>query len=202
MDVTSTRCRTSRGGIRAHQAKLHPDERTAREGIPVTSVARTLLDLADVVDGQRLERAFEEADRLRLLKMQELEEVCVRGQGRRGLGAVRRLIEAARDPAMTNSPLENRFVAFCHDHGLPPPSTNVIVEGKEVDAIWPAKRLMVEMDSWTFHGHRAAFERDRARDAALQAAGWRVIRLTHRRLEQDAARVAAELRRLLSSGES
>ena len=67
----------------------------------------------------------------------------------------------------------------------------------EVDALWARERLIVELDGFAFHHHRTAFERDRARDAALQAAGYRVIRLTHRRLEQEPAAVAAEIRRLL-----
>lgn len=197
VDVASSHGRPGRLGIRLHRVKLHPDERTAQDRIPVTSVARTLLDLADVVEEQRLERAFEEADRLGLLRICELEQVCARGQGRRGLRVVRRLIASSVLVMPTASPLEDRFVAFCRSHDLPPPTTNVIVEGREVDAIWPSRRLIVELDGFEFHRHRAAFERDRARDTALQAAGYRVIRLTHRRLEQDRHAVITELRRML-----
>ncbi|MGC1852511.1 MAG: DUF559 domain-containing protein [Solirubrobacterales bacterium] len=167
--------------------------------IPVTTVARTLFDLAEVVDEQRLERAFEEADRLELLEIQVLEDVCARGYGRRALRPIRRLIEEARYPETTRSPLEGRVVALCRDFDLPPPVTNVHVLGHEVDAFWPREKLVVEADSITFHGHRAAFERDRARDAARQVEGYRVIRLTHRRLEKEPAAVAEQLRRLLRS---
>ncbi|HEX8688884.1 MAG TPA: DUF559 domain-containing protein [Solirubrobacterales bacterium] len=167
-------------------------------GIPVTSVARTLLDLAEVVDERQVERTFEEASRLRLLEMRALEDVYARGHGRRGLKSIRPLIEAARMPDTTRSPLEDRVLALCREYGLPLPATNVGVLGHEVDAFWPREKLMVEADSFSYHGHRAAFERDRARDAAMQAEGYRVIRLTHRRLEREPETVARELKRLLA----
>jgi very-short-patch-repair endonuclease len=78
------------------------------------------------------------------------------------------------------------------------PVTGATVLGREVDAFWPDRKLMVEADSWAFHRHRVAFERDRERDAAMQAEGFRVVRLTHRRLEREPAKVASQLRRLLS----
>ncbi len=166
----------------------------------MTSVARTLLDLPEVVDEQTLRRAFEEADRLRLLELRVLDELCSRSSGRRGLRALRPLIAAAREPTTTASPLEDRFAAFCEEHRLPPPATNVLVLGHEVDAFWPKRRLVVEADSYAYHRHRAAFERDRARDAEFAAAGYTVIRLTHRRLEEAPGAVADQLRRLLGLG--
>jgi very-short-patch-repair endonuclease len=180
-----------------HVVGLDDADRTIRNAIPVTTVARTLFDLAEVVDEKRLERAFEEADRLRLLEMRALEDVCARGYGRRALRPIRRLVEAARAPEETRTPLEDLVMALCREHELPLPATNVLVQGREVDAFWPAQRLMVEADSFAFHGHRAAFERDRARDAAMQVAGYRVIRLTHRRMERESATIAKELRQLL-----
>lgn len=167
----------------------------------MTSPARTLLDLAEVVDVDRLRRAFEEADRLKLLRMPELEQACARAGRRKGVPTLRRLVVEATLPVTTRSPLEDRFAEFCRKHlsDLPEPQTNVTILGQEVDAYWPHRRLTVEMDSWEFHGHRTAFERDRARDAALQAAGYRVIRLTHRRLKVEPKAVAAELRRMLTN---
>jgi very-short-patch-repair endonuclease len=100
-------------------------------------------------------------------------------------------------PEMTRSSLEERFLAFCREYELPSPQTNVLILGKEVDACWPDSRLVVESDSWSFHRHRAAFERDRARDAAMQAQGYRVVRITDRRLKSSPASLAAELRVLL-----
>jgi len=200
VDVTGPHGRTGRHGVRLHRSPVGEDERAVEARIPVTSPARTLLDLAEVVDEGRLRRAFEEADRLKLLHMPDLERVCARARRRRGLPALRRLIADAVEPTYTRSPLENRFADFCREHlsDLPEPLTNVTVLEKEVDAYWPHRRLAVEMDSWEFHGHRAAFERDRSRDSALQAAGYRVVRLTHRRLKADPATVAAELRQLLA----
>jgi very-short-patch-repair endonuclease len=205
VDVTSGHGRSSgRDGIHLHRSRLRDDERSMEARIPVTSVARTLLDLAEVLDGDELRRAFEEADRLKLLRVPELERVCARAGRRKGLPALRSLIVAAHAPPQTRSPLENRFAEYCREHlaGLPAPLTNVTVLDHEVDAYWPSHRLVVEMDSWEFHSHRAAFERDRARDAAMQAAGYRVIRLTHRQLETEAPRIAAQLRKLLGAEQS
>lgn len=201
MEVTSCRGRPGRPGIHLHRSQVAGDERAVQAGIPVTSIPRTLLDLAEVVDEARLAHALEEADRLGLLQMQALAQICKRTPSRKGLGALRRLISAAAAPTPGRSPLENRFAEFCREHlrDLPPPHTNVAILGHEVDAYWPSHRLAVEMDSWEFHHHRAAFEHDRARDAAMQAAGYRVVRLTHRRLKNEPAAVATQLRALLAA---
>lgn len=201
VDVTSGHGRPGRDSIVLHRSPLHDDERTVEARIPVTSVARTLLDLAGVLDGDGLRRAFEEADRLKLLSMPELERVCARAGRRKGIPALRHLAAAAREPVKTRSPLEDRFAEFCREHlrDLPAPLTNVSILDHEVDAYWPSHRLVVEMDSWEFHGHRAAFESDRARDAKMQAAGYRVIRLTYRQLETEASRIAAQLHKLLGA---
>jgi very-short-patch-repair endonuclease len=166
--------------------------------IPVTSVARTLFDFAEVVDERQLGRAFEEADRLGLLAMREVDEVCARGVGRRALQPIRRLIEEAHEPVRTRSDLEERFALFCRDYNLVPAETNVEVLGHEVDAFWPRERVIVELDGYGFHRHRAAFESDRAKDAARQAAGYKSIRITDRRLEREPAAIAEEIRQLLN----
>lgn len=201
VDVTSRHGRPGeRKGIRLHRSSLDESERAAEAGVPVTSVARTLLDIAEVVDAERLRHAFEEADRLKLLRLLELERVCARAGRRKGLPALRRLISAAQAPPAGRSPLENRFAEFYGRHlaDLPEPLANVSILGYEVDAYWPSHRLMIEMDSWEHHSHRAAFEHDRARDAAMQAAGYRVIHLTHRQLETEASRIATQIRSLLA----
>lgn len=198
IDVTALHGRPGRKGIRLHRSRVGDDERATQAGIPVTSLPRTLLDLAEVVDEDRLTRAFEEADRLGLLRMPAIEQVCAQAGNRRGLAALRRLIAAAKAPVTTRSPLEDRFTAFCEEHHLPAPTRNVDVLGHEADAYWPAHRLVVELDSFAYHRHRAAFEHDRARDATMQAAGYRVIRLTHRQLETEAPRIATQLRKLLA----
>jgi Protein of unknown function (DUF559) len=198
-DVTAARGRRRRG-ITVHEGSVVDVERRRVARIPVTSVARTLFDLAEVIDEKQLERAFEEADRLRLLKLPELQAVCERGYGRRALRPIRRLLGEARYPEDTQSLLEDHVVDLCREYDLPHPVTGAVVLGREVDAFWPEHKLMVEADSWKFHGHRAAFERDRERDTTMQVEGYRVIRLTHRRLKREPATVADQLRSLLSSG--
>jgi hypothetical protein len=140
-----------RGGIRAHRGRLLAHDRDSVAGIPVTSVPRVLLDLADVGNEGEVEKAFEEADRLGLLEMRALDDVCARGQGRRGLKTLRRLAAEARQPERSRTWLEDRLLALCREHRIPAPLTNVEVLGKEVDAFWPDRRLMVEADSWSFH---------------------------------------------------
>jgi very-short-patch-repair endonuclease len=200
IDVTAPRGRQYRPGrykIHLHRGRLFDEDRGERAGIPVTTVARTLFDYAEVVDFQRLEYVWEEADRLKLLRLREVEQVCERGYGRRALKPIRRLLAEARAVARTRSPLEDRFQGFCRHYDLPPHSTNVNVLGKEVDVLWSAAKLIAELDSWEFHSHRAAFQRDRARDTRLLVAGYRTIRVTHDRLDKEASILATEIRELL-----
>ena len=150
-----------------------------------------------MVDYERLKHVAEEADRLKLLRLAELEAICELGRGRRALRPIRRLLAELGAPRRTRSPLEERFQDFCEAHRLPPPATNVLVLGHEVDALWPAARLVVELDSWEFHSHRAAFGRDRARDSERLVAGYRTVRVTHDRLDHESATLLAELRALL-----
>ena len=203
IDVTVPRPRaSSRPGVDVHRVKrLHPDDRTRERGVPVTTVARTLLDLADVVRGSDLRRAFEEADRRRLVDLSSFDALFARSPGRHGLNALRALVEDASTSVVdTHSELEAVFLRFCADHTIPPPATNVHIAGFTVDALWPAQRLVVKLDGYAFHGTtRAAFERDRARDAELQRAGYRVVRLTWRRLHREPAAVAASLHGMLAS---
>lgn len=187
-----------RTGIWIHRGKLGPEDVTSLDGFPVTTVARTLFDLAEVTSFQRLCQAAEESDRLKLLRLTELEAVCERGRGRRALRPVRRLIEELRPPDEGRSPLEARFGAFVREHRLPPPAQNADLLGHEVDALWAEAKLIVELDGWEYHGHRAAFERDRTRDARLLLAGYRTIRVTQRRLDREADQLAAEIRQLLT----
>ena len=188
-----------RRGIWIRRCKLVPEDCTEHDGYALTTVARTLFDLAEAVDFATLQGAAEEADRRKLLQLAELEAVCERGRGRRALRPVRRLIEELRVPDEGRSPLEIRFPAFVREHRLPRPLQNAHVLGHEVDALWPEAKLVVELDSWEHHGHRAAFERDRARDPKLMIAGYRTIRITHRRLDREPEQLAAEIRQLLST---
>lgn len=202
IDVTFPARKSSRPGIRLHCVRhLHPDDRAEVDGVPVTSVARTLLDLAEVVSADRLARAFENADRMRLIDMRALHELCARSRGRHGLKPLRALLaEYAPSAVDTRSELERRFLGLCREAGLPRPLVNTVVAGHEVDALWPDRRLVAELDGYAFHGTRVAFERDRARDASLQLAGYRVLRFTARMLDRDREEVAAAIRSLLRAG--
>jgi hypothetical protein len=193
--TTPERGRASRPGIRLHRVRsLHPGDRSVRDRIPVTSLARTLLDLAEIWDRQRLGRAFEEADRLGLLDLRAIDRVCERARGRRGLRVLKEVRADHRyDGSGARTELERRFLDFCRDAGLPEPSINVLVEGFEVDGYWPGTGLVVELDSYEFHRTRAALERDHMRDAVLKAAGYEVVRITWRMLEREAQMLSALL---------
>jgi very-short-patch-repair endonuclease len=180
-------------------AELPAHDRAQREGIPVTSVARTLLDLAGIIPERQLRRAFEEAERLDLLDMRAVDDVCRRGRGRRGLGAVPRTLADHGPTPATRSELERAFIGLCQVHRLPLPHVNALISGFEVDALWPHQRLVVELDGFAFHRTRGAFERDRHRDTTLMPAGYRVLRFTHRRSQRDPAAVAATLHAALAS---
>ena len=187
--------RVKRPGIVVHRAALARPEAATREGIPVTSPARTLIDLADTEPRRSVERAIDEAAYLRL-DLTGLKPL----HGRRGSGVLAEVL-ANHGPGttVTRSQLEEHFLALCRREGLRRPQVNKRINGYEVDFHWRPQRLVVETDGLAAHGTRAAFEKDRLRDAALTAAGWRVVRLTHRRLTAEPDAVAALLRRLLGA---
>lgn len=193
IEVTAPRQVEPRPGLHPHRAVLSADEVTVVDGIPTTTPARTLLDLAAVVSRQALERALDEAEMLRLPGPHELLD---RYPGRRGAATLRTVLLTSRSPTPTRTELEDRFLTFLDDWGFDRPDVNSIIEGLEVDAVWREARLIVELDGFATHGTRRGFERDRERDRRLTAAGWRVIRLTWRQLEHGEA-LARELRALL-----
>jgi hypothetical protein len=201
IDVTTMRQRLApRHGIQVHEARtLHDRDRTLIHAIPVTALPRTLLDLAEVVSPHRLELACEVAERRRLLDMRAMTEFLERSNGRRGVTLLRAAVSLPSGAIDTRSPLERRFLEFCRKYELPRPLVNVAVAGFEVDAHWPHQHLVVELDSVEFHHTRAAFERDRIKDVALQLAGERVVRVTHLRLANDPNRLASEIAALLTA---
>jgi very-short-patch-repair endonuclease len=197
IEVSTPSRRRHRPGIEVHRAGLQPDEVTEVDGIPVTTVPRTLLDLAAVLPRSRLERAIERAEALRLTDPVSLDGLLRRYPRRHGTRSLREVVRQGIEPILTRSELEDRFLAFLDARGLPRPRVNVLIEGLEVDFVWPEQRLIVELDGHNTHGTRAAFERDRQRDRILQAAGWRVVRITWRQLQDDPAAIARDLGRLL-----
>ena len=186
VDVTLPRGRghDPRAGITLHRPQ-RPPTTTVRDGIPVTTPTQTLVDLSSVLPRPALGRALEAAEGLRLLDVAQLTPRLAKLAG---------LVE----PRL-RSPLEAQLLALCRGRGLPTPSVNVVIEGLEVDFSWPEQRLIVETDGHRHHGTRAAFERDRERDSVLTAKGWRVVRITHRRLARQPREVAELLERLLSA---
>jgi very-short-patch-repair endonuclease len=203
VEVTVPSGLQGRDGIQVYRAKLPADERTTHRGIPTTTVPRTLLDLSAVVTKRHLRGALREAEHLRLSDPLSLHDLIARYPRRPGLKAIKALLaEASVGARIIRSELEERFQDFLVRAGLPLPQTNVVIEGYEVDCVWPEQRLIVELDGHASHSPTHAFELDRARDRKLEAAGWRVIRITWRQLEQESELVEADLRRLLQPGES
>jgi predicted transcriptional regulator of viral defense system len=192
-----------RAGIDVHRAaSMAARDFTRVKEIPCTTVARTLLDLAEVIDRTGLERAIEQAETMRIFDLVAVVDVLDRACNRRGAITLKTVLETyAPDPAFSRSQLERRFLALCLAAGLPRPQVNAFTtvpdDGFEVDFTWPDRRLIVEADSHRHHGTRAAFERDRRRDQQLTAAGWRVVRFTWRQVAGEPAAVAATLRSLI-----
>jgi very-short-patch-repair endonuclease len=203
VEVTLPGGRRGRDGIQVHRSVLPADERTTHRGIPTTTVPRTLLDLSAVVTKRHLRGALREAEHLRLSDPLSLHDLIARNPHRPGLKAIKALLaEASVGARIIRSELEERFQDFLVRAGLPLPQTNVVIEGYEVDCVWREQRLIVELDGHASHSPTHAFELDRARDRRLEAAGWRVIRITWRQLEQEAELVEADLRRLLQPDQS
>jgi very-short-patch-repair endonuclease len=201
IDVTTATKAAGGPAVRIHRARsLDPQDVTTVRGIPVTTVARTLVDLADVVPVDHLAKAMDEAERLRLFDLRAIRAASARARGRRGPGP-QRLARAlqeleAHGTTLTRSSLEVAFQNLLRAAGLPRPETNVHVCGHEVDALWREYDAIVELDGWRYHNTRRDFERDRAGDRELTTAGYRVVRFTHADVTHRPAHVVETLRRL------
>jgi very-short-patch-repair endonuclease len=201
IEVTCPRALRARPGIWVHKARLPNDEITIHEGIPVTTVPRTLFDLAAVLPARQLERAINEAEVLRLWDELSLDRLLHRYPRHRGNRAIRAALhQRRRGSTVTKSELEETFLRLIDAAGIPRPEINALVEDFEVDAVWRDARLVVELDGRDVHGTAAAFETDRERDRALQVAGWRPVRITYRQLRDTPREVVADLRRLWAAG--
>lgn len=173
-------------GVRYHRvSSLCADETTYLECLPLTTPARTLLDLAGSLGTRELEQVLARADRQGLLDRGQLERLLARYPRRRGRSRLRTLLGAPVDLTFTRSEAEERFLSLVRKAGLHPPEMNVVVRGIEVDALWRQERLVVEIDGFAFHSSPEAFERDRQRDGTLAAAGLRVMRVTWRQLTRE-----------------
>ena len=199
LEVSISRASSRGRSIEAHRIVLPEDEVTTERGIPVTTPARTLFDLAAVLREDQLEHAFNEAEVRRLTSPVSLDALLERYPGRRGTAAIKRVLDKHKGygETATRSELERRFLTLLDEHGLPRPKVNRLSDHGELDARWPEQRLVVECDGFAAHGTREAFERDRARDRELVVAGWRVVRITWRQLIADGETIAQQLAELL-----
>lgn len=199
LEVTTPRASRGPQGITVHRSRtLAGDVVVDRDGFAITSVARTLIDLADCLTPRQLERACHRAETLRLLDAGVLAErmAALPGRRTRALRAALATLASA-DPVVTRTELEARFLALIADLGLPRPLVNAQLHGFEVDFLWPGERLVVETDGGAFHRTLTAFEKDRRRDAALAIAGYRVQRFSWQQVVSEPGAVAAAMRVLL-----
>jgi very-short-patch-repair endonuclease len=215
LGITMRRCidvtagaypRRHRPGIRVHSAhSLAPRDVILIDRLPRTTVARTLLDVAEHATRRELERACDRAATQRLLDMAAVDDVLARADGRHGasvLAAV--LAEHRAGSTLTRNDLEERFLQVARETGLAPDAVNRWIPfpgggGAEADFVYARRRLIVEVDGRDPHTTRQAFESDRRRDQQLALLGWRVIRFTWRQVMHDPRYVAATLRALLAA---
>ena len=187
-------------GVRIHRARRLTDPVTTHHRIPVTTPARTILDLAATLERRPLERVLDQAEKTRLTDVASLDAIARAHHGHRG---ARRLTTAltTHEPGttVTKSELEERFLALCRQASLPQPRVNDRVAGFEVDFVFGAAGLVVETDGWAYHHTRDQFERDRHRDATLARAGYRTLRFTHRQVTTDPRAVARTVEAALRS---
>ena len=201
VDVITSRRPDRQRGIRLHYTRRLPgSDVTARCGIPTTTATRTLLDLAGAVPGQVLRRAVRQAEIDGLVDLAALDARLRTESGRKGLRALRNIIGFG--PARTRSELEDRTLELLRRHGFPDPSTNAMVQTPErtyeVDFLFPEQRVIIEADGDRYHGTRLAREQDAAKQAALEEAGYRVIRVTWAHITRDTAQTARRLGRVLA----
>lgn len=183
--------RVERSGVRIHRCILLPEDIGQIDGVPITTLARTIFDLAAVLTSRELERVLaterEDPD-----VRHQLRRLLERHSTRSGTRSLRELLR--RDaPLLTRSEAEEKLLQLVRSAGLPEPETNVAVHGYEVDCFFQEARLIVEVDGYAWHRSRRAFHRDRERDAVLSAAGIQVVRLTWRQLAAHRGRTLAEL---------
>lgn len=203
--VTTTGFHRPRAGIRFHDARLPADELTVHEGIPVTIVARTLLDLAAVESPARVRKAIAVAEARLLTDSPSLPELIERYPGRRGIRTLHTVLGGiGEERGIADGELELRFDEFLDERDLPKPERNARVEVGDrtyiVDCLWPEHGLVVELDSRKHHGDWEAAESDRARDAALLSVGLVTARVTWRRLHAEPDRLEADLRLAIARG--
>jgi hypothetical protein len=200
--ISVPRSARSSPGIKRHHVQLAPDEATLRRRIPVTTLARTLFDVAALLSEESFEATLREAEYLHRFPLESLEHLQERHPGRRGATTIKACLQRlGRGPrGRTRSRLEVRFAALLAHTDLPKPELNALLDLAglkiEADCLWRNQQLIAELDGGRAHGTHAAFETDRERDRRLQVAGWRVIRVTWRQLD-DPGSLLEDLHHLL-----
>lgn len=206
IDVTvATESHRRHAGIDVHRSStLTAADVTHVQSIPCTTVARTILDLAQVLTRRQLERVFDQAEIVGLLDGRALNDQLTRNKSRHGVPIVQAILaEHYIGSTPTWNDFEEAFLALCDDAGCPRPEVNVLIDPGDgepalrVDFVWRELRVIVETDGHATHSTRRAFETDRRRDQRLTAAGWRVIRVTWRQLSRERVQVAQTLLALL-----
>lgn len=199
--VTRRDVRLRDPGIRIHRvARLGDDEVTVKGPLPLTTPARTLVDLAGCVGSGALERILARALRDCRVPPDEIRRLLDRYPRRPGRALLLGFLASENGPAFDRSIAERVFHERVRDAGLPPPRTNIVVHGFEVDCLWPGERLVVEIDGRRYHSDARAFERDRDRDTALLSAGYRVMRVTWKQITEEPTKVLVRLAAALARG--
>ncbi len=194
--VRTPRDRRSRSEVAVHTTREL--QRVRHNGLPVTTVESTLLDLAATLSFGDLRRALAEADFRRVLDVAAIRAEL--GRGKRGAAALRQALSLhSPELAKTRSELECRFLELCERQRVPPPEINQRVAGVEVDALWRDQQLIVELDGVQGHHSPAQIHRDHRRDLRLRQAGYAVRRYSWEQVTSEGAAVAADLRQVLSS---
>ena len=176
-----------------HCPALRDDDISESERLPVTGVARTLLDYAAEAKPYRLSRAVDQADRLELLHLAAVDLITEEVHGHRGRTPLLKVMTIYREKGFTRSGGEKRMLAALADIGVRRPAVNNFIEGYELDFYWERERFAVELDSWEFHRGRRSFEEDRKRQEELAMAGIETIRITGTRLRREPRKVAMRI---------
>jgi predicted transcriptional regulator of viral defense system len=185
--------------VTRHRARnLAEADRALVVGIPVTSVARTILDLAWKLRDDQLARVLAQAEDLGLLDLDELYAVIERNRGHHGAKRLRHALATYERPIYSRSEFERRFVAHLIGAGLPRPTTGWNEVGYELDVCWPERSFAVELDTFETHGNRASFESDHTRDLALALAGIETIRVSELQFRREPNAIAANIAALLA----
>lgn len=195
--VVGRNCR-SREGIRAQRVRrIGEADRSSKRGIPVTSPARTVIDFAATTGREEAERAIAEACALKLTDEAQILAAIERAPNRAGVAQVRAILGQPGGAKRTRSGGERAMLRLVRAARLPVPMTNVPLLGFSADFLWPAERVIVEVDGYDVHSHRAAFERDHRRDVVHKDGGYEVLRFTGRQLDEAFVYAAVVIARVL-----